>query len=586
MLLNQLTITRNDVILRDIIFKKGINLIVDSSIEISDGTGNNVGKTTALRAIDFCLGAKVGIFTQDKEFKFDNEKVKSYFENNNVLFTLKLTTKNNKEIILQRNASEKSATFLINEKKIPSLNSYTRALKSLFFLSDEDKPSIRQILTRFIRIDNEKMTNALKTLHGATSQSEYECLNLFLFNYGNPSLIAEKQRLLKLVKKLQEEYKFISQIAEIGALRQALTIINNDIKEKETEKENFNLSAAYEDETQKLESLKREISNILIDISNVETQKMLTEKSIFMLNENAEKIDPRELEIIYNEAKARLGNLPKTFEESLNFHKQMISRKLAFMRKDIPNMIEKISILKQSLNENLEKERKILKEISNTGSLSDLNLLQLSLNDLYEKRGKTTQAIENFEDIEKEKHKEEKNLKNVSDQLDQYDTEFQKKLENFNHYFSSFTKNILDEEYILYTSKDKESVNFKITPIDHSHDSANPGEGVKKSLVTAFDFAYLEYMNYNKSKSINFVAHDSIDAIHQNQVAKIFDIAEKMDGQYIVSTLRKTVEFMGEEFINSNTVLELSGESKFFRLEESYEQIVNKEKIVNNSNAG
>jgi thymidine kinase len=81
-------------------------------------------------------------------------------------------------------------------------------------------------------------------------------------------------------------------------------------------------------------------------------------------------------------------------------------------------------------------------------------------------------------------------------------------------------------------------------------------------------------MNHNDSNSINFVAHDSIDAIHQNQVAKLFEIAEKVHGQYIVSTLRKTVEFMGNEFITKNTILELSGESKFFRIEENNEQLL------------
>ena len=51
----QLKISTFGNIIRDIPFHKGINLIVDESVD--QVTGNNVGKTTVLKLIDFCLGA-------------------------------------------------------------------------------------------------------------------------------------------------------------------------------------------------------------------------------------------------------------------------------------------------------------------------------------------------------------------------------------------------------------------------------------------------------------------------------------------------------------------------------------------------
>lgn len=56
MFIKKITISSPLQVIREIPFHKGLNLIVDES----DGqvTGNGVGKTTVLKLIDFCLGAK------------------------------------------------------------------------------------------------------------------------------------------------------------------------------------------------------------------------------------------------------------------------------------------------------------------------------------------------------------------------------------------------------------------------------------------------------------------------------------------------------------------------------------------------
>ena len=49
-------------------FKAGLNLIIDNTDDVSSkSTGNNVGKTTVLKLIDFCLGADANIIYTDTE---------------------------------------------------------------------------------------------------------------------------------------------------------------------------------------------------------------------------------------------------------------------------------------------------------------------------------------------------------------------------------------------------------------------------------------------------------------------------------------------------------------------------------------
>ena len=57
MFLKHLKISNTEGLIRRIEFHQGFNLIVDETPSDTADTGNNVGKTTLLRLIDFCFGA-------------------------------------------------------------------------------------------------------------------------------------------------------------------------------------------------------------------------------------------------------------------------------------------------------------------------------------------------------------------------------------------------------------------------------------------------------------------------------------------------------------------------------------------------
>jgi uncharacterized protein YydD (DUF2326 family) len=90
MFLNRLKIHNSLGLIRDIEFHKGLNLIVDETEEKDKKTtGNNVGKTTILRLIDFCLGSSGKNIYQDSEFKDQNNGIiKDFLIDTEVLITL------------------------------------------------------------------------------------------------------------------------------------------------------------------------------------------------------------------------------------------------------------------------------------------------------------------------------------------------------------------------------------------------------------------------------------------------------------------------------------------------------------------
>lgn len=122
MFLKSLTITRgNGNVIRDIPFHSGLNLIVDETpIGSGQETGNNVGKTTVLKLIDFCLNAKAkGIYTDPENKRNEYKLVKDFLVENKVIVSLllkeDLSQEASQEVLIERN-------FLLRKDKIQRID--------------------------------------------------------------------------------------------------------------------------------------------------------------------------------------------------------------------------------------------------------------------------------------------------------------------------------------------------------------------------------------------------------------------------------------------------------------------------------
>ena len=83
-------------IIRDVKFNlNGLNLIIDDTTNNLSDTGNNVGKTTFIKIIDLCLGARsVRSLYHDDDTKSDNEKIKKFLKDNKVEAQLEMLNEN------------------------------------------------------------------------------------------------------------------------------------------------------------------------------------------------------------------------------------------------------------------------------------------------------------------------------------------------------------------------------------------------------------------------------------------------------------------------------------------------------------
>ena len=117
MFIKSLEISTPTKVIRELTFHKGLNLIIDETTDTLTETGNNVGKTTVLRLIDFCLGKEAkSIYTDPENKRNDYVLVKNFLMDNEVMITLTLTNNfEHDDVVIRRN-------FLRGNKTVREIN--------------------------------------------------------------------------------------------------------------------------------------------------------------------------------------------------------------------------------------------------------------------------------------------------------------------------------------------------------------------------------------------------------------------------------------------------------------------------------
>lgn len=573
MFIKKLIISTPSKILRNIEFHKGLNLIVDDT-PTSDTqlTGNNVGKTTVLKLVDFCLGGEANeIYTDFEDKKSKYEEVKKFLIEQEVLITLVLTEDLNsiddsKQIIIERNFLQKSRAIRnINGEPILEKNFENKLMSLLIPNQKSEKPSFRQIISHNIRYKDENINNTLKTLSKYTSDSEYETLYLFLLgcNFNNG---AKRQAILTKLKQ-EENYKNrLEKNQSKESYEIALTMLENDILELDKKKKSFNINENFEKDLDELNKIKYRINKIGSEVVKLGIRKDLIEEAKEDMENSSTNIDLKQLKALYDEAKLNVSGIQKTFEDLVNYHNTMIVEKLKFITEDLPFLNEKIKLENIELNKLLEKEKIISKKISKSDSFEELEKTITNINEKYRLKGEYENTISYINEVEENI----KRLKNELSDIDNYlfSNEFKEVLKlqitKFNKFFSAISNELYGESYVLGFSEETNKKNQ--TFYKFSSFNLNMSSGKKQGEILCFDLAYILFADSEKIPCLHFLLNDKKELMHDNQLLKVADFVKKNNIQLVISILK---DKLPEELVDkSNMIVELSQNKKLFRIEE------------------
>lgn len=567
MFIKKLKITNNFGLIREINFHRGLNLIVDETVNGNTDTGNNIGKTTVLRLIDFCLGKSQNVIYADpSNVKIENKEVKDFIYNTNVLITLVLTKDFTKDdVTISRNFLQRSnAIRTINGEQIKN-KEFEEKLEKEILGVETDKPSFRQIISHNIRYSDQSIGNMLKTLDKYATDAVYETLYLYLFGCKVDDG-AWKQ---DLFDKLRSENIFLNRLQKSynkATLNSLLGIVNHDIDKLEREKNALNINPNFKEELDELSNVKYKINVIASQKNSIDIKKELILEAKKDMEEEHSNIDVQQLSAIYEQANSLIPNLQHTFEELLAFHNRMVTEKVKFISQSLPSLQERGNILQEELHKLLDKEKELSTSISRSSSYESLEKLITDLNSLYNKKGEYESSLKQIESVEGE-------IKKLSDQIDNvnentvrnkdYQDSVQARIDDFNSYFSTISKKLYGESYAIraelgpYKKTGQEIYRF-------SSFNANLSSGKKLGEMTCFDIAYVLFARKNKIPHLDFVLHDKNELISDNQLISIAHVVNNSNVQFVAPILKdKLPESMNNE---NYFILRLSQHEKLFKI--------------------
>ena len=565
MFLKSLIIQKDDEIIREINFHKGVNFIVDETPEAQtqQTTGNNVGKTTVLRLVDFCFGGDGKNIYQDTEFKKQpNTIVEDFLKNNNIIISIVLVEniddKNSPELVIKRNfLTYKKKILEVNTKNITNDIEFDLLLKQLIFETDVKKPTFRQIISKNIRDEKNRMTNIVKVLNPYTSLEQYEALYLFWLGLEFAEM-GDKYRLSdekKIEERVQKQLKKTT--TGLSLIEQTLSVINRKIEELDNKKNNFNLNPNYKEDVDKLNKVKYQLSRVSSELGKFEMRKDLIIESKENLEKEYSQIDSSQIKLLYEKAQALIPTIQVTFENTLKFHNDLIIEKLKFITKELPELEKTVLIKKTEIDDLIKLEKELTKRLQKAGITEDLEKIVLELTLQFERKGKLEEQKRFWEESKKRLDEINKKLDNINKNISDKNNIIENRITEFNKYFTKLSEKLYDEDYLLSSQKNVKCYNLIVTNIE-----GNPSTGKKKGQISAFDFAYILFADNLGIRCLHFIMHDQLENIHDNQLNTLFEIANSTNCQYIVPILRDKVPTNID--VNKYKVLSLSQEDKLF----------------------
>jgi len=563
MWLKHLAIHQEDHLVREITFRRGINLIVDETSSSDRRTsGNSVGKTTVLRLIDFCFGGDGKNIYRDTEFKTSNTAVESFLKENNVVISLTLSEHFEDSlctVVIKRNFLKGNKKIQsINGQPYPNLKEFQSTLKRLIFKSESEQPTFRQIISKNIRDEKHKLTNTIRVLApNVVNEATYEALHLFWLGLDGDQSKEALVRDRNLEEKLQTRLRKQSNPPQIA---QALLLVNNQIEDLERRRASFNMNEEFEADLDELNAVRSSISIVSTKISRLDLRRQLIHESAESVEKGRAAIDLSQVEALYERSRALIPHLQRSFADVVTLHNTLMEKRLAFITEEVPALEQELGQLERELQGLLRRERTLAEDVRKRGAIDELDEVITSLNAAYEQKGRLEEQAGLWRASEEVCRRIDDQLAQINVGLSAKDSLIDARISLFNRYYADLSQRLTGSAALLSAERRGDFLVFSVSNIE-----GNPGTGSKKSQMAAFDLAYIRFSDTLGLPCLHFVLQDQIENVHANQITSLLtEIVDEVNCQYVLPVLRDKLP--PDLDVSSMEILCLSQQDRLFKV--------------------
>lgn len=564
MQLIKLAIFDGDREIRSMVFKSGINIITNL-----EQTGNQIGKSTSLRALAFCLGGSHIPLWQDPDNKQINTKVKDYLTKGDVKFVLRLKIAGVTHIItrvLSTKPTKSGETIkvvsTIDDAVYKGNASFARDLPRLFGYN-RDQPTFGSIRSKFFRISRPTSNNSIRYLSVYTSDSDYALIYAFLFDFDCIDSIRQINLIEQETLVERERINTLLGVSKLEVYQADLQEINLKLATLEAQENEYDLLESQNHAISDLRKSRQAVAVVSSRIVGLETKLYYNQKTIERYRNNLAEVDAGEIAALYSEAKSLVPDLSKTLEETIDFHNSIMSRKAEYVEELSEETVSELGDLKESLELLLVEEKRKVKNLSRDSQFSGFILIEKQMQELREARGRISYVLTEVE----ASHKRISDLQEAANvarrSIEVQYSDLSAKLDVFNKVYSVITKKLFvthENELEVTVGEDGKPI-FSIT-----NEELNTGDGVPRAAAMAFDMAYVDYVKKQRTRLPAFTAQDYLESVDESKLAKLFDFANENNIQTVAAILSDKLDGFGEKFLEDNVILYLRSNEKFFKV--------------------
>ena len=570
MFLKSLLISTPTKVIREINFHKGLNLIVDETPSGDTLTGNNVGKTTVLRLIDFCLGKDGSVVYKDPENSREiDPMVKSFLIDRKVIITLTIVDNlenPQREVEISRNflSSRRENVCQVNGRDITKSELESVLGAEIFPQITISKPTFRQIIAHNVRYDDLRLNHTLDILNSFTKLEEYETLYLFMFGCDYDEG-AHREELIANIKSELNYKKRLEKRETKSSYKVALEDVEREIKKLEAKKTTLNINPQIEQDLAELSSVKERLNQVTSLITSLRIRKDVIEESVREFNAQQFTEDISELRLIYQQASSLIPDMQRTFEDMVEYHNKMLANRVKFIEEELPTLDTKIASLTSELASLRKSENELSAKVIASDTFEDLEKIINDLNEQYKRKGEYSAIISQIDEVEKTMSKFNEELSAIDNGL--FSDDFRKKVDSqlskFNEIFADLSEELYDERYsikedVVRNQKGQNVYKFSVI-------GTNLSSGKKQGEISCFDIAYTMFADKENIPCMHFILNDKKELMHDNQLVKLADISNRENIQFVASILEdKLPETLKNE---DYYVVRLSQGDKLFRIE-------------------
>ena len=542
--INKLSSENN--IFDEIIFHDGINLILGEKYDDSTSQGrktNGVGKSMSVEFLGF------GLLCEYEKSRISKIPVEVLPEDEDIILEIRI---GEEDIIIRRNRKKHDKPLIIRaDKKVQfdKLQDAKDYLIELIFgeLNGKEVPSFRNLLSVLIRDEKSEFTDILKCYDLSKRVPDDLTTHLFMLGISLEGYkkvqgtIKEIEKIGTVLKKTKNELT-LNGSKKIADVKAEMNALDSELVKLEEAMDAFKSNDAFSI----MESEIVELENMLEQLR--QRQKILKkEYEKIKALPQPEQIDDIEIELVYNQFKAQLGNV---VVKSLNdvvgfknkveeFQRVLINQKARELEKQIAGISEQIRILDEQYAEKL-------RVIDKKGVLKNL---KMGLHIYEEKKEASAHTRFLFEQYDQyDKQKKQLDIRKAQELL-----EIDAEIEGLSEELKAFTATILNiHEFIMGNKECSFDVKTKSrgqsrNPVDISlRIFDDRSHSVDRTKVFIYDMALMFDENTRQRHPL-FLIHDNIFDVDQDTLVQCLNYAYRQeerfsDFQYILTLNRDKIE--------------------------------------------